>query len=121
MRFAEVGSPGRRAFCYGDRTFTSCTVINMASVDPIPFAGEQTLSLRQIDELNGLAKGSSFRLFKTCEEELVEGRDFHWLNAELHAGFIDQLKREGRIYATTRNLVLLTRSGYEQIRVRSRS
>ena len=39
------------------------TVMNR--VKPIAFAGVETLSFRQLDELNGLGKGSSFKLFKT--------------------------------------------------------
>lgn len=91
----------------------------MSSAVPIPFAGEDTLSLRQLDELNALPKGSTFRQFKACEAELVEGRDYHYLAADEHAPFIEVLKQAGQVYATSRHLVLLTRRGYEYIRVHS--
>ncbi|GGI95621.1 hypothetical protein [Halopseudomonas pertucinogena] len=91
----------------------------MSAVEPIFHSGDETLSLRQLDELNGLPKGSSFRWFKACEAELEEGRDYHYLPADEHAALIDELRRSGRIYPATRHLVLLTRSGYEYMRSRS--
>lgn len=90
----------------------------MSRVAPIPFAGVDTLSFRQLDELNRLPKGSSFRWFKACQE-LVEGQDYHYLPAEQYAGFIEELKQAGLIYPSTRHLVLLTRSGYQQMRALS--
>lgn len=92
----------------------------MSRVTPIPFAGVDTLSLRQLDELNKLPKGSSFRWFKACTE-LVEGRDYYYLPAEEYAGLIEQLKQADQIYASTRHLLLLTHSGYQQMRSRSQS
>lgn len=92
----------------------------MPPVEPISYAGDETLSLRQLDELNGLPKGSSFRWFKACEAELTEGRDYHYLSADLHAALIDELRRSGQIYPATRHLVLVTRSGYDHMRSRSR-
>lgn len=91
----------------------------MISVEPILHAGVETLSLRQLDELNNLPKGSSFRRFKLCAAELTEGRDYHYLPADEHADFIGQLRQRGQIYATTRHLLLLTRSGYDHLRTRS--
>lgn len=91
----------------------------MPAIEPILFAGVETLSLRQLDELNQLPKGSAFRWFKSCEAELVEGCDYHYLPAEEHAALIGQLKSGGQIYATTRHLLLLTRSGYQRMLARS--
>ena len=93
----------------------------MSSVRPILFAGVEVLSLRQLDELNKQPKGSTFRWFKACGSELVEGRDYHYLAADEHAELIEQLKQAGQIYASTRHLVLLTRSGYQRMRARSQS
>lgn len=92
----------------------------MSRVVPIPFDGVSTLSLRQLDELNQLPKGSSFRRFKACRE-LVEGRDYYYLPAEEYAELIGELKQSGQIYVSTRHLVLLTRSGYQRMRSRSES
>ncbi|SDS35537.1 ORF6N domain-containing protein [Halopseudomonas litoralis] len=87
--------------------------------DPIHFAGSDTLSLRQLDELNGLSKGTSFRWFKACEAELSEGVDYFYLPADEFPELIDSLKASGQIYASTRHLLLLTRRGYECMRARS--
>lgn len=93
----------------------------MSAVDPIIFAGVETLSLRQLDELNGLPKGTNFRWFKVCEAGLVEGTDYFLLPADDHRELIDILKTSGRIYPSTRHLLLLTRRGYQQLRQRSLS
>ncbi|MEL0169454.1 MAG: hypothetical protein VW877_15130 [Pseudomonadaceae bacterium] len=79
---------------------------------PIRFADADTLSLRQLDELNTVPKGTSFRVFRRCEAQLQEGKDFFYLPADEHKALIDSLKAAGQIYATTVNLVLLTREGY---------
>lgn len=91
----------------------------MNSIGPIHFAGSDTFSLRQLDELNGLSKGTSFRWFKACEAELSEGVDYFHLPADAHAELIDSLRASGQIYPSTRHLLLLTRSGYECMRARS--
>ncbi|SER72492.1 hypothetical protein [Halopseudomonas bauzanensis] len=93
----------------------------MSTVDPITFAGTETLSLRQLDELNGLPKGTNFRWFKVCEADLVERVDYFLLPADEHQELIDRLKADGRIYPSTRHLLLLTRRGYQQLRQRSLS
>lgn len=95
------------------------TDIPMTPIVPIRFAGADTFSLRQLDELNGLSKGTSFRWFKACEAELEEGMDYFHLLADEHATLIDDLKTSGRIYRSTRHLLLLTRSAYECMRARS--
>lgn len=81
----------------------------------IRFADTDTLSLRQVDELNNVPKGTSFRVFRRCEAQLEEGRDFFYLAADEHKVLIDSLKASGQIYATTVNLVLLTRVGYQRM------
>lgn len=88
----------------------------MSAVTPILFAGVETLSLRQLDELNAVPKGTSFRWFKRCEPELVEGSDYFRLDADEHAELIDRLRASGSIYLSTRHLLLLTRQGYQQLR-----
>ena len=88
----------------------------MTAPDFIRYANTDTLSLRQLDELNGLPKGTSFRAFKACSDELVEGKDYFLLPAGDHEGLINELKAAGQIYATTVNLVLLTRAGYQRLR-----
>lgn len=84
-------------------------------MQPILHSNTETLSLRQLDELNNVPKGTSFRVFRRCEAQLEEGRDFFYLAADEHKALIDALKVSGQVYATTVNLVLLTRSGYERM------
>ncbi|UAW97254.1 ORF6N domain-containing protein [Halopseudomonas nanhaiensis] len=85
----------------------------------IRYANTDTLSLRQLDELNGVPKGTSFRAFKACREELVEGEDYFLLQADRHEGLINELKAANCTYATTVNLILLTRAGYQRMRAGS--
>lgn len=87
----------------------------MQSPEFIPFGDCQTLSVRQIDRLNGLAKGSTFRLFKAHRLQLREGQDYFYLCAAEHAELIEQLKAHGQIYATSVHLLLFTRQGYERL------
>ena len=48
-------------------------------MQPIRFADTDTLSLRQLDELNHTPKGTAFRGFRRCEAQLEEGKDFFYL------------------------------------------
>ncbi len=84
-------------------------------MQPIVYQGVETLSFRQIDDMNGLTKGSAFRLFKRSENRLEEGRDYYYLSDASHSAFIESLKVAGSIYPTTRHLVLVTRVGYERM------
>lgn len=85
----------------------------------IEYGGKRTLSFRQVDELNRLTKGSAFRLFKRFQAEMAEGNDYFYLDGAGHAGFIDALRRDGRIYPATVNLVLITETGYALLRRRT--
>lgn len=82
---------------------------------PIRFADTDTLSLRQLDELNSAVKGFSFRAFKARQATMVQGVDYFLLPALQHATFIEGLKRSGQIYASTANLLLITQSGYRRM------
>lgn len=83
---------------------------------PIRHQGVDCLSFKQLDELNGLPKGSSFRAFKRVQERLHEGRDYFYLAASGHPERIAELRAAGLVYASSTHLVLLTRSGYERMR-----
>ena len=85
-------------------------------MEPIELNGETTLSLRQIDELNGFRKGTAFRVFKHAGQNLKEGVDYHYLPQSQHRHYIEQLSRAGHIYASTTHLVLITRSGYNKLK-----
>ena len=64
-------------------------------------------SFREIDQRLGLPKGSAFRAFKSIEASLAEGSDYVLLLAGEDHAAIGALRAEGRVYATSRNVVLL--------------
>ena len=88
----------------------------MSRTDPIIHCGIQTLSFAQLDHLNGFTKGTTFRLFKAAREQLVEDRDYFHLPYPSNGPFIEALKASGQVYASTVNLVLLSRDGYTRLR-----
>lgn len=81
----------------------------------IQFQGKNTLSLRQLDELNGVVKGTTFRRFRVLETELVDGRDYFLLDGQEHAALLDRLRQRGLIYPSTVNCLLLTEQGYRKL------
>ena len=81
----------------------------------IRFRGQDTLSLRQLDELNQVPKGTTFRRFKACRAGLVEGRDFFRLDAAEHSDLLATLRQAGLIYASSVHVVLMTKSGYRRL------
>lgn len=93
----------------------------MSTMQPIRFAEVDTLSFRQIDELNGVAKGTSFKLFKKHLAALTEGKDYFHVCGATHPLLLAQLKKAGRVYASSVNLVLLSREGYELLQAISQS
>ncbi|TDT41742.1 ORF6N domain-containing protein [Halospina denitrificans] len=84
-------------------------------MEPIDYNGTPTLSFRQVDSMNGFTKGTTFRLFKRAGDALQEGRDFFYLPASEYSEWIGTLRAAGRIYPSSRHLVLLTREGYERL------
>ncbi len=85
----------------------------------IPWNGHNTLSLRQLDELNGVPKGTTFRLFKRCDA-LREGEDFFYLAAEEAPRQIEAWRQAGLIYPATVNVVLVTEAGYRKLQAMAR-
>jgi len=83
---------------------------------PIRFRGHDTLSLRQLDELNQVPKGTTFRRFKALRSSLTEDRDFFRLDAAEHAELLERLRMQGRIYPGSIHVVLLTETGYRRLR-----
>lgn len=74
-----------------------------------------TWTFREIDAEFKARKGTAFRAFKRCRA-LEPARDFELLDASEDAERIAALKQAGRIYSTTINAVVLTRSGYLMVR-----
>ena len=76
---------------------------------------EKTWSLKEIDTARGDTKGTAFRAFKQLKDSFDEGRDFYYLSSDQDAREIEQLRRDGRIYDTTVNAILLTEAGYSSV------
>lgn len=84
-------------------------------MEPIHYNDTPTLSFRQIDEINGFTKGTTFRLFKHSGDALQEGRDFFYCPASEYRAWIETLQAAGKVYRSSQHLVLLTRAGYERL------
>lgn len=87
----------------------------MANQQAIIYQGVPCYSFRQLDARMGAAKGHAFRAFKRQREELVEGVDYFYLEAEQESGFIEALRTQGLIYSSSRHLVLITATGLAKI------
>jgi len=72
-------------------------------------------SFRELDALQQQTKGWAFKRFKQLADQLVEGEDFVWLDHQQHAELITTLRAEGRIYNSTVNLVMLSKSGVTKV------
>lgn len=77
-------------------------------------------TLREIDERHGLPKGSAFRAFKRLLGTLRENVDFTLLPARSAGSEIERLRRAGRIYRSSVNVVVLAESGVERVRAELR-
>lgn len=101
--------------CADKRCGTPGKVPASAGPRAIRFRGQDTLSLRQLDERNQVPKGTTFRRFKACRAGLVEGRDFFRLDAGEHSALLASLREAGLIYPSSVHVVLLTESGYRRL------
>ena len=82
----------------------------------IVFPRMQGYTFKEIDTRHGRVKGTAFRAFKRVRSALHEGADFQVLDAASDSERIEALRREGRIYATSVNVVILSEAGYRQVR-----
>lgn len=87
----------------------------MIEPEPIIYQGKPCLSFMQLDRRAGAVKGTAFRAFKRVRDDLVEGVDFFYLDAERGREFIEDLRARGLIYPSTWNLVLLAESGWRRL------
>ncbi len=88
---------------------------------PIHYRGNTLLSLRQIDRLNQVAKGTAFRAFKRVRDNLTEGVDFFVLDPAAPANddelrVLSDLREQIAIYPTSRVVVLITEGAYAALR-----
>ncbi len=94
----------------------------MTDSSEIPFdhGGVEVLTLRQIDRMNQVPKGTAFRAFKRARDELLEGRDFFVLamdmpQSEPHAALLARLGEAGALYPGSRVAVLITAGAYARL------
>lgn len=78
---------------------------------PFHYQGVEVMSFKQLDSLNGVPKGTTFKAFKRARERLCEGEDYLYLEPAAAA----ELRERGLIYAGTAHCVLLTRRGYRRL------
>jgi len=76
---------------------------------------EKTWSLKEIDQAHDARKGTAFLAFKQLKDSFDEGRDYYYLSSAQDSREIESLRRDGRIYETTVNAILLTEGGYSAI------
>lgn len=67
----------------------------------------ELISFRELDDQAGLPKGRAFRVFKRLDPPLRENEDFLLLNSDQDSDTIAGLRRQGRIYASSIQVVLL--------------
>jgi len=79
---------------------------------------QELLSFKEIDARHRLPKGAAFRAFKRLGGQLREGEHYRCLDARTQGVEIESLKREGRLYGSTVNAVLLTPAGYRLLKER---
>ena len=73
------------------------------------------LTLREIDQRRRAPKGTAFRAFKRLEPIWREGREYRVLHAERDAAEIEALRAAGRVYATSRTIILLSADAASRI------
>lgn len=82
---------------------------------PFQYRGREVMTFRQLDRLNDVPKGTTFRAFKRARANMEEGKDFFYLTADEHLGLSTALRQHGAFYPASVNLVLVTRRGYERM------
>ena len=76
---------------------------------------EKTWSLKEIDEVRGVVRGTAFKAFKQLRDGFDEGRDYFYLVAEQDSREIETLRLRGRLYDGSINAILLTEPGYQAV------
>lgn len=83
---------------------------------PYRYQDVEVMSFKQIDRLNAVPKGTTFRLFKRCLKQLQEGQHYFYLDPERDADEVAELRAQGLTYEGTVHAVLITREGYARLR-----
>ncbi|WP_295679470.1 hypothetical protein [uncultured Nevskia sp.] len=74
------------------------------------------LSMRELDEAAGLAKGSAFRAFKSMAGDLAEGTDYVVLDHRTAEGLAASMTVQGRLYRSSIAPVLLSAATAARVR-----
>ncbi|MEX0386812.1 ORF6N domain-containing protein [Spiribacter onubensis] len=87
---------------------------------PFEYRGEPVLGLRQIDRMNGAAKGTAFRAFKRVRHALQEDREFFVVDIDApgdakSARLMGDMKEAGALYPASRVAVLITAEAYARM------
>lgn len=82
---------------------------------PFQYHGREVMTLRQLDELNDVPKGTSFRAFKRVRPYLEDGKDFFCLAADEQLQLLVALRQCALVYPASVSIVLVTRSGYQRM------
>lgn len=82
---------------------------------PFQYCGLEVMSLRQLDELNDVPKGTSFRAFKCVRPYLEDEKDFFCLAADEHLQLLEALRQYALVYPASVSIVLVTRRGYQRM------
>ncbi len=90
------------------------------SETPFEYRGQTVLGLRQIDRMNGVAKGTAFRAFKRIRDDLQEGREFFVLNIDkpgdtAATALLRRMQAAGALYPASRVAVLITAGAYARM------
>lgn len=78
------------------------------------------LTLRQIDQMNAVAKGTAFRAFKQAELELIEGEDYFVIAIATPpdpaaAALLEKLRAMDALYASSQVAILITEKAYARM------
>ena len=69
---------------------------------------DEWVTLRELDRSAGRPKGSAFRAFKRLDPGWREGQDYRLLQPERDRPGIEALRAGGRIYVSSRTVILLS-------------
>ncbi|MGQ0586176.1 MAG: hypothetical protein ACT4PK_03115 [Gammaproteobacteria bacterium] len=72
-------------------------------------------TLRELDRALGRPKGTAFRAFRRLEASWREGHDFRVLQPERDAAEIEALRAAGRVYASSRTVILISEGAAARI------
>lgn len=78
--------------------------------------GVPVMTFKQLDRLNGVPKGTSFRAFKRVRSELREGVDYFHLTESNAPELVAQLREREQTYLGPPGVVLITEAGYRRMR-----